>query len=509
MAVSTLDGYLGYLSGSTGTVTVTGAGSAWNISRSLDVGYLGSGSLNIEAGGLVSSTDGWLGLNSSSPCTATVTGAGSKWINSKGLIIGQNCDSTLNIRDGGQVSNTDGHVGSYSDNYSTATVTGAGSKWINSGTLYVGDGCYGMLYIQAGGQVNSTTSYLANSPAYAGYAYVDGTGSSWTNSGSLYVNRGELRITAGGQVNTTAGYVGCFDARFIGTATVTGNGSEFNNSDTLSIGDSGNGYLDINGGGRVTAKSLVLASSSSGATYCNLTGGTLRTANILRGTGTVNFNWNDGTIQNYDANTDLTISNSYNLVLKLAATGTHAFNIDLNRTGTIDAVLGNATTGGSLKKIGSGELVLTAVNTYSDATTVEDGRFKVTGSILSTSGINVGQAGILELAKASGSATAAKLNIENAGTVLISAAVQTVGAISGDGVTEINTGASLTAASIHQDTLNIGSNATFVIRSISDGPLSGDIAPVPEPSTFILLGIGAIGLLTFFWIEKLINPDYS
>ena len=126
---------------------------------------------------------------------------------------------------------------------------------------------------------------------------------------------------------------------------------------------------------------------------------------ITRGSGVANFNWNDGTIQNYDANTNLTVSNS--LILKLAATGTHAFNIDPGRTGTVDAVLSDATSGGTLTKQGAGLLTLTGVNTYSGETTVEAGRFKVTGSILNTSGVTVDAAGTLELARTSGNATAA------------------------------------------------------------------------------------------------------
>ena len=44
-------GYIGYNSGSTGTVTVDGAGSKWTNSGGLYVGYSGSGTLNITNGG--------------------------------------------------------------------------------------------------------------------------------------------------------------------------------------------------------------------------------------------------------------------------------------------------------------------------------------------------------------------------------------------------------------------------------------------------------------------------
>jgi len=68
------------LSGSTGMAAVTGAGSQWNSDKSY-VGYSGSGTLNIEAGGVVStSIEADIGYLSGTG-TVTVTGAGSQWNN--------------------------------------------------------------------------------------------------------------------------------------------------------------------------------------------------------------------------------------------------------------------------------------------------------------------------------------------------------------------------------------------------------------------------------------------
>jgi len=47
-------GYIGYNSGSTGVVTVSGANSTWTDSDFLDVGQYGNGALNIGNGGAVS-----------------------------------------------------------------------------------------------------------------------------------------------------------------------------------------------------------------------------------------------------------------------------------------------------------------------------------------------------------------------------------------------------------------------------------------------------------------------
>lgn len=65
-----------------------GAQSSWANSGRLYVGYLGSGTLNIEAGDSVTDTDGFLGHGTGSNGTATVTGTGSSWVNSGGLYLG-------------------------------------------------------------------------------------------------------------------------------------------------------------------------------------------------------------------------------------------------------------------------------------------------------------------------------------------------------------------------------------------------------------------------------------
>ena len=52
-AVSNSDGYLGYNSVSTGTVTVDGTGSTWTNSGDLYVGHYGIGTLDSTNGGLM------------------------------------------------------------------------------------------------------------------------------------------------------------------------------------------------------------------------------------------------------------------------------------------------------------------------------------------------------------------------------------------------------------------------------------------------------------------------
>ena len=382
----------------------------------LGAGFESTGTLRIADGMQVTSAAGYLGYRGGSNGTATVTGVGSKWTNNGQTVRWQQRWRHSNIEAGGEVVNSYSYVSGQSG---TVNVNGAGSKWTNTSNLTIGVNGSGRLNILAGGEVSSPGGSVQD-----GTVTVTGTDSRWNVRDSLSIND-TLHIEAGGQVSDSIGGVGGY-----GEVTVIGTNSKWITSGTLNVGSSGtlNIGSDGNNGGLVKAAYVTLALGSDANAFCNLkNGGIFTVIAIIKGIGYAYFNWYDGTIQNYDPLTDLTVYGGNDLILKLAATGTHAFNIDSDRLGTVTAILTNLSSGGSLKKTGAGTLTLTAVNTYNGGTTIEEGRLKVTGSILNTSGVSIGPAGILELAKVSGSATAASVTITNAGTVLVSAGMETVG----------------------------------------------------------------------------------
>jgi fibronectin-binding autotransporter adhesin len=141
------------------------------------------------------------------------------------------------------------------------------------------------------------------------------------------------------------------------------------------------GTLSVNGGtvkvGTLTlgdklgtpAVTGVLALNSD----ANLYAGTITNG---AGTATRTFTWNSGTINNYDANTNLTIAAGLTLTLTNSA-GTHAFNIDTGRTGTVAAVIAESESGCPLVKIGAGLLILATNNTYNGQTTISNGTLLV------------------------------------------------------------------------------------------------------------------------------------
>lgn len=101
------NGDIGYFAGSSGEVSISGAGSQWT-NHSLAVGTYGKGTLAIEDGAVISSTDSLVGMGSGAEGHVTVSGEGSQWINRDGLIIAHSDESkgTLIIEDGGLVKAT-------------------------------------------------------------------------------------------------------------------------------------------------------------------------------------------------------------------------------------------------------------------------------------------------------------------------------------------------------------------------------------------------------------------
>jgi fibronectin-binding autotransporter adhesin len=317
--VASYVGYLGYLSGSCGTATVTGAGSKWTNNGPLYVGLNGAGILTVAEGGEVAAETLYASLgNLFGNGTITAQGAildadlrfdaahpvqntfafglgGTLTVSAAGgdLGAGYTGIGRFTVAEGVSVTSSAGYLGYHSGSSGTATVTGSGSRWINNNDLYVGYEGVGTLCIEAGGQVN-TSSYAYVGPTFgsSGTITVSGTGSKWTSGSLLEVGSGTLRIEAGGQVNNPAAYLGSRSGSS-GTATVTGAGSVWTNSGILHVGSSGTGTLRIEAGGQVSSSScsLGLNSGSSGSATITGAGSVWTNSGILHvgssGTGTL------------------------------------------------------------------------------------------------------------------------------------------------------------------------------------------------------------------------------
>jgi fibronectin-binding autotransporter adhesin len=288
------DGYIGLNSDSTGVATVTGSGSMWTNSQWLIVGNSGNGTLNIEAGGLVSNTVGSIGTGfAGSTGVVTVTGSGSTWTNSNSLRVGDGRNGTLNVQNGGQVSNTNfASIGYTTGSTGVATVTGSGSTWTNSGNLSVGraGNTNGTLNVQNGGLVSNLDGILGdliggNGVKSTGVATVTGANSKWINAGGLTVGGdgdGTLNVEDGGQVQVNSAFSGSsigVAGTSISVATVTGSGSMWINAGGLTVGNSGRGTLNVQNGGQVSNSNGFIGRNSGSIGVATVTGSSSKWTN--------------------------------------------------------------------------------------------------------------------------------------------------------------------------------------------------------------------------------------
>ena len=273
--------YVGYKSGSVGTVNVLGSGSVWDNTGTLNVGYEGTGVLNVSDAGKVNCEFSFIGSEFGSMGTVNVSGAGSVWNNKYRIRVGYEGTGILNITDAGVVDSSYGYLGFLTNSKGTVNVSGIGSKWINEENIYVGYYGSGELNVRNGGKVISS-----GSPNYIGYdrplhkskVNVSGFGSSWICNNTLYVGyegNAELNVTDGGFVSNVGGCI-ADDGTSTGIVYVSGVGSIWENRYHLYVGKEGDGELNITNGGLTKAFRLTIDSDEDGDSFINMsTGGML------------------------------------------------------------------------------------------------------------------------------------------------------------------------------------------------------------------------------------------
>ncbi|SHO67718.1 autotransporter-associated beta strand repeat-containing protein/T5SS/PEP-CTERM-associated repeat-containing protein, partial [Pseudoxanthobacter soli DSM 19599] len=270
--VTSGSGYLGSEAGSTGTATVTGSGSIWNLGNSsLNVGRSGSGTLLVSAGGVVTSGTGYIADNSGSTGSATVTGSGSHWnLGTNSLYVGDSAlSASLTISAGGRVTSGSSELASDNGDLGSVTVTGAGSTWtLGTATLTVGYSGLGTLLVEDGASLITGTGRIGYSSGAVATATVTGADSSWAAE-ALYVGdsgTGTLTIADGGVVTADSAEMGRYSATGNGTIVVTGTGSRLDlGTGTLTVANIGSGTLSVGDGGVVVAGQIVKVSGATGA----------------------------------------------------------------------------------------------------------------------------------------------------------------------------------------------------------------------------------------------------
>jgi T5SS/PEP-CTERM-associated repeat protein len=286
--------------GGDGTVAVTGPGSivevdALGIGGFVSIGNLGTGALNVLAGGSANLSafqlhvGGQTGANGS----ATVSGIDSTLVMSGsfdpgGIVgIGDSGTGSLSVLAGGSATLSAEHVlfGTQPGGVGNGIVDGAGSVLTvtTTNTFAVGNKGDGTLVVSNGGVVDltvGTRAHIADLLESTGVVTVTGAGSQLTSNAEVVVGGGfdefglgatgpsigSLLILDGGHVAAPSMILGEL-AVSEGSLTVSGAGSTLLLSSFLTVGGAGIGALTVVDGGVITAPTVTINSLST------LTGG--------------------------------------------------------------------------------------------------------------------------------------------------------------------------------------------------------------------------------------------
>lgn len=237
---------LGYAAGSTGTLTVDGAGSSVDATGNLTVGGAGTGALSVSNGGDVSADIVYSAVGSGSTATFAIDGLNSNLQSSGAMYVGAYGTGTMDVTNGGSVASAAAlELGSAAGSTGTLTVDGATSSVDVDAKLHVGVDGTGVMNISNGAQVNSVTTAIGGGTTGSGIVRVNGTSSVWESTGALNVGTsgaGTLQISNGGTVSTNFTTIGSLNGA-VGTVVVTGDMSTYAVGVNAFIGTEGTGSL--------------------------------------------------------------------------------------------------------------------------------------------------------------------------------------------------------------------------------------------------------------------------
>ena len=204
---------VGNVAGSIGTINLDGIGSSIDSTNATNIGFGGTGSLNITNGAIFNNTDQFrIANNTGSQGTVTVENSGSS-LQFFQMNVGDDGFGTLNVRDGGNVTSLDPNgfldVAREVGSIGNMTVEDSGSSVSLAGELVVGNFGSASLMINNGGSVSNVEALIGSNIGSIGVVSVDN--GTWVSSNNLWVARsgsGSLNIANGGNVTAESLNVG-------------------------------------------------------------------------------------------------------------------------------------------------------------------------------------------------------------------------------------------------------------------------------------------------------------
>jgi T5SS/PEP-CTERM-associated repeat protein len=312
---SSRDGYVARWPGTTGSLTLNGAGTQWEM-LDLWVGRTGHGSLTVGNGAVVHSYNTFFGYDLGGSATVNVDGANSK-LEVESLAIGDAGDATLNISSGGEVfAKGQAYLGANPIGNGVINISGVGSKLTTDNSLIVGGDGDGELHVSDGGRVTTGIDVsVANSVDRSGTVTVDGMGSHLEIGRAMFLGAGSeasMSITGGGVVTSESSSVGLHGPDKETQVVIEGIGSRWSITGDLEFGERGPAAGTISNGGVLEVAGDLVLNQNNDGTSIHFNNGTINARTVLaketdlQGVGTINA-------KGWLLNQNLTVSSPANL----------------------------------------------------------------------------------------------------------------------------------------------------------------------------------------------------
>ncbi|HTS19079.1 MAG TPA: hypothetical protein VMP11_16005, partial [Verrucomicrobiae bacterium] len=231
-------------------VSVTGTGSVWATTNAVYVGYNGTANAVLVSGaGLVKDLSVYLGYSETSGSnTVVVSGAGSVFSNAFNTFLGvDGPDNQLTVSNGAYAFDESAIIGFTNSSFgNVAVVSDPGSAWSNTVALYVGyESSFNQLIVSNGARVFGATNYVAwFSVSSNNSVSVVGTGSVWSSTNFLYIgyvgSSNTLVVANGGRTATIETRIGFDPLSTNNVAIITGSGAVMSNTLNTMVGYGGN-----------------------------------------------------------------------------------------------------------------------------------------------------------------------------------------------------------------------------------------------------------------------------